>query len=1244
MVTVGSTIERDLTDEPRSVIKVAETASLRGDLLEYVLTDQLARQFAAVLEPLVQSARPGAADSTGNGIWVSGFFGSGKSHFAKLAGHVLANTPVGDVTARDLFRQLLHPGNAGDERVAALLHDLVTYGLTCHLVPFDITALHTPGAEQNVGLTFLRALYSSLQLSNVVPFAERELELEEAGVYGAFLELYQQKAAVPWAEDKHLMLSSSLLAECLAELLPRRYSTPELAHQSLELALNSFNDLTIDGAVDQLLHWLDRRQRAAGTAPLRLLFVADEVGGWAAGHIKRIEQVRSFVETLENKGRGRAWVLATSQEKLSAVVANAPFQDDGSAQRMLKRLTARFRVNVHLESSEVGRVIEDRVLRKKPSARPALETLWTRCRPTLADIAESPGLELGGNYPPADRDRFVTNYPFLPYQIQAAADLFGSMRSIRVSSGARSMIKVVFDATRRLAPAELGVVVSWDQLFDSANRDNEFAEEQYLGSEGLSYLRTADRDVLGTPVVPTRVLKALWLIQQSSRIPRTPQNLARLLISRLDQNVLQMVEDVATTLEALAARSFVRQDVATGQWRFLSQDEVTVEKIVLRLGEDLRQKEVRDEITALYSKQLLTLFPGRLTAGKSATAFEYGVFLNDAPLKNEQAAVQLRVALTGTEAAQRMTEQSAQNLEAAVVSWVVPVEEKVAQRLRRAMAIERLERDEEFSRVATQRTRLEAEKLRLESDELRNESTVETERTLGGGTLYWAGQTVLAEPVAAAGGRRGLAAPTLKTKVEEALRDRIAFRYDRFADGDRPFIAGNVERLFTVPTRDRGTLDPALALFDDEGHVYGGNVLVEELSLYLGASTRTSGADVVEHFRQPPFGWPGDLLRYVAAALFLDGKLLATDRAGKLFDDPRASTARALFGTAPFRTTHLAVEEDPLTPEDVSGARRLFSDLGRPPEEGSEVALREAALKVLGDLKDRLAVLQRAADIALPLDSVYDGLPAIVAQLAAPGSRAKQIRAFLAHAPALRQGTAALQRLEEFSRLGGFAQYRRSQELLKAALAAGLDSDGQWGEQVRDAAEQTAAICQQRRVLDDWDGPYKTYRLKVLEAFRAAYQPLREELHRRVDAARAGIEKSTEYARLKLTDRTAIRTTYLALGKPLAEVSLPSQWGEQDLLTANADYTIGHMRAALAALDAQITEAQAAIIALLTKEQERTPPLKGGAPHLRIVVWRPAAAFAHQRFTTPEEVAAFFDDQKERLMELCRQGNTVQVL
>src|SRR5207244_456647 len=109
---------------------------------------------------------------------------------------------------------------------------------------------------------------------------------------------------------------------------------------------------------------------------------------------------------------------------------------------------------------------------------------------------------------------------------------------------------------------------------------------------------------------PTRVLKTLWLVQKSARIPRTPRNLARLLTDRLDADVLQLERDVAATLEGLARHDFVRQEVGTDQWKFLSQDEVTVEKIVRRLAEDVRLHEVRDQVADLYAKQLQALFNG----------------------------------------------------------------------------------------------------------------------------------------------------------------------------------------------------------------------------------------------------------------------------------------------------------------------------------------------------------------------------------------------------------------------------------------------------------------------------------------------------------------------------------------------------------------------------------------------------------------------------------------------------------
>jgi hypothetical protein len=1242
-LTVRDTIERNLADEPQTIVRVYETSKLRTDLVEYVLTDQLAREFAKVVERVVDSARPTGGETDKVGVWVSGFFGSGKSHFAKLAGHLLADTEVGGgERARELFGRLLHPGRPADERLRELFQQARTYRLACHLAAFDIMAQHSAIAERNVGLTFLRAFYESLGLSKVIAFAERELELQAAGKHQAFVALFEQKSGVSWDEEKDLASSSALVAECLAELMPDRYRTTELAHQSLQLAMREVEGhLTIDGVVDRLLRWLDARQKQVGQGPQRLVFVADEVGAWAGRNQDRIEQIRALIETLATKGQGRIWLIATSQERLSAVVQNASIADSRAAQQLLQRLEARFQTNVHLESSEVGTVIEDRILRKRPTAVPVLEQRWHKHEQQLRDIAEPPGLELGANYPRADREPFVKDYPFLPYQLQAAADIFGGMRGVRVSSGARSMIGVAFDALRTLADRPVGNVVSWDQIFDSANRDNEFADEQYLGSQGLEYIRSADRDVLGAPIIrhPSRLLKALWLAQQTARIPRTPRNLARLLVDSLETDVLQLEREVKETLAALEQRNFVRREAATGQWKFLTQDEVTVEKIVRRIAEDIKHKDVRDAVFKEYAEQLQKLFNGRIAVGKSNTAFDYGVYLNAAPIKNDKAPVKLRVELVASAGeARKIAEESAAYLDAPEVRWVLQVVPGLEDRLRRALAIERLENDEEYRRIATERTRAEAAKLRAEADELRRNAAADVERAFQGGTLYWAGNELALEPVNAARAGRGGPAASARTKVEEALRDRIAAHYYRFAEGDRTFSSANVEKIFTVAAADRAALDPDLGLFGPEGHVHGNHVLVEELTAFLKSSTRTAGQDVTERFGDAPYGWPADLLRYVAAAMFVDGKLSAIDRAGKRYDDPKAAGARALFGTAAFKTTRLEVEEEALTPEESSQARALLTELGHAPSDGGEVALKEATLQLTNSLAKRLAVLEKARQVGLPLPASYETIPTTLEAIGASASRVKIVRALLAHAQPLRDAAKALDRLEDFDKRHGFDQYRRSQELLAAALQAGLADDPKQGPAVQAARDELEALRAQARVLDEWDGAYRKYRLDVLDAFKAVYVPLREELHQKAAEARRTILEMPEFEALSFGDRDLVRVEYLGEGKPLQEVSLPELRDEQQLLAANAEYSLAHLRAALAALESQVAQARARVIELHSEGQRR----KGEQE--RIALWKPAEAFAGKRFATEADVDAAFDPEKERLKALVREGKTVQVV
>lgn len=1241
-LTVRDTIERDLADEPQTIVRVYEASKLRTDLVEYVLTDQLAREFAKVLERVVDSARPVGGETDKVGVWVSGFFGSGKSHFAKLVGHLLADTEVGGgERARERFSRLLHPGRPADERLRALFQQARTYRLACHPVAFDIMAQHSAIAERNVGLTFLRAFYESLGLSKVIAFAERELELQAAGKHEAFVARFEHKSGAPWEEEKDLASSSALVAECLAELMPDRYRGPELAHQSLELAMREVEGhLTIDGVVDRLLRWLEARQKPVGQGPQRIAFVADEVGAWAGRNQDRIEQIRALIETLATKGQGRIWLIATSQERLSAVVQNASIADDRAAQQLLQRLEARFQTNVHLESSEVGTVIEDRILRKRPTAVPVLEQRWHEHEQQLRDIAEPPGLELGASYPRADREPFVKDYPFVPYQLQAAADIFGGLRGVRISSGARSMIGVAFDALRTLADRPIGKVVSWDQIFDSANRDNEFADEQYLGSQGLEYIRSADRDVLGAPISrPSRLLKALWLAQQTARIPRTPRNLARLLVDSLETDVLQLEREVEETLAALEQRNFVRREAATGQWKFLTQDEVTVEKIVRRIAEDIKYKEVRDAVFKEYAKQLQALFNGRVTVGKSNTAFDYGLYLNTAPLKNDKAPIKLRVELVASAGeARKIAEESAAYLDAPDVRWVLAVVPGLEDRLRRAIAIERLENDEEYRRVATERTRAEAAKLQAEADELRRNAAADVERALQAGTLSWAGNELALEAAAGArAGRSSQAAPS-RTKVEEALRDRIAAHYYRFAEGDRTFSPPNVEKLCTVAAADRAALDPDLGLFGPEGHVHGNHVLVEELTAFLKSSTRTAGQDLTERFGGAPYGWPADLLRYVAAAMFVDGKLSTIDRAGKRYDDPKTAGARALFGTAAFKTTRMEVEEEALTPEESSQARALLTELGQAPSDGGEVALKEGTLQLTNSLARRLAVLEKARQVGLPLPASYETIPTILEAIGASASRVKIVRALLAHAQPLRDAVTALDRLEDFDKQHGFDQYRRSQELLAAALQAGLADDPKHGPAIQAARDELAALRGQARVLDEWDGAYRKYRLDVLDAVKAVYVPLREELHAKAAEARPTILEMPEFEVLSFGDRASVRVEYLGEGKPLQAVSLPELRDEQQLLAANAEYSIAHLRTALAALESQVAQARARVIELHTAQQER----EGAAA--KIVAWKPADAFAGKRFATEADVDAAFDPEQERLKRLVRDGKTIQVV
>jgi len=1224
VTTVRDTIQRDLADEIQSVIKVAETSRLVVDLREYVLTDLLAKQFGDVLSALVAASRPATMSSGKTGIWVSGFFGSGKSHFAKLIGHLAANTQTDAGPARELFRQRLRPGNARHDRIAELLHEADKDGLRAQLVAFDITALHGDATE-NTGRIFLRGLYRQLGLSSVIAFADLETEVNAAGKREEFLAAYSAASGgSSWDDDRDLPHVSAQLAEAVASVLPR-FKSAEDALRGIELSQNEYTTLSIDGVVQKLLRWL-ASQKAGGQEKV-LFFVADEVGAWAGRNLQRIEELRSLAEAFGSQGNGRLWLLATSQERLSDVVQNAGYADTKTTQEFIQRLEARFGTNVHLEPSEVGMVIEDRVLRKKPASRAELEHVYRNRQAWISDVAAKPGLELLGEYPGPTMDRFVEDYPFLPYQLRLASDIFGVMRGVKVSSGARSMLKVAFDATRALADSAVGAVVSWDRIFDSANADNEFADENYLGTSGLQSLERADEDLAGkAPFVrPSRILKVLWLMQQTTRVPCTESNLARLLADDTNADVLDLEMRLHATLEQLRTYNYVRQDAGSGQWRFLTPDEVTVENIVSRIAGDLPAKEVRDRAAALFAERLKAL--GSVLVGKSGTTFDYGVQLNGAPLKNDSAPVQLKVFFASLPTASRIRDEHAAYVEDSAVYWTIPVPDQLEERLRRVLAIERLRADAKFNEIRTSKTDVEADKLIEEANQIRSQATEDLRRALGQGVLYWGGGSrTLNEAVS-----KDAYVPA-RTVIEEAAKDRIVLRYPRFAEGDRRFDEKNIERLLDTPASKRAGLDPDLGLFDADGHVHADNVLAAALVTFVNGASKTSGADIRGYFGAPPFGWPVHLPRYVATALFVDGRIALVDKSGVRHDNPGSPSARIVVGSKDFGSTRVVVEENPLTPDEATAIREVLSDLGETTKDNSELSLHDAARSVVQKTQRRLGVTERAKAVNLPLPAIFGELAEAIDEVTAAGSRSSSLRALLAHKATLTAGHKALADLEGFVQRHGLDQFQRAGRLTEIALQAGLEDDPELGASVADARGQIEELKTQRRVLDEWLGTYQSARDSILTAYRTRYGPLYAAARTKVEEGRAAILDGPEFGKLGVEKAVQVRVRFTGPGRPLQEIPDVPLMSESDLIAATSAFPLPLLRSRVDEVDREVARAQAFIAELLSERPKETQ-----------ATWS-TSTLSGKVFDSGTSPDAAFDAAKDEIKALIRQGKTVRTI
>jgi hypothetical protein len=526
--TIRSLFATDIGRKIEEVIKVDQTADdvLKEELDEYVVTDAIRRHYADVYESYVETPNK---PHEGIAVWVSGFFGSGKSSFAKILGLSISNRVVAGKSAANRFAE-----RAGDNRLSVLLATIAEKILT-HAVIFDVS---TDRGIRSGNQTLTEIMYGlflqSLGYAKDLDLSELEITLEEKRQLAQFEEEYKRLFKKEWALEKgKVAFALNEASQVLNSLHPATYPMAD----SWVKAVKNKADITPGKLAERASELMNRRRPGQ-----HLMFVIDEVGQFVARDVQKMLDLQAVVQSLGRVGRGRHWVVVTSQEKLGELVSGL---DNNKIE--LARLMDRFPQQVHLEPSDISEVTSRRVLCKNAKAEAELGKLFDDYRGRLVEHTR---LTAEIRLPELSREGFIALYPLLPYQIDLIIQVVSGLRTQggagkHVGGANRTIIKLaqqlLINPAVNLADAIVGALVRLDQVYDLV--------EGNIGSEIRAKIASIPKE-LNHPLAGP-VAKAICLLQYVKSVHRSAENIAAALHPSVGgDSQLASVKEALRELEA----------------------------------------------------------------------------------------------------------------------------------------------------------------------------------------------------------------------------------------------------------------------------------------------------------------------------------------------------------------------------------------------------------------------------------------------------------------------------------------------------------------------------------------------------------------------------------------------------------------------------------------------------------------------------------------------------------------------
>jgi hypothetical protein len=550
--------EKNIDRAIDGVIKADDDASLRIELDEYVITGEIGRKLEQFLDAYNNY-------NTSYGVWISGFFGSGKSHLLKMLALVLENREVDGTSAHDIFAEKLKR----EPMLAGALNKAVSIPSKSILFNIDQKADVISKADVDALLAVFQKVFDEFCgfYGKQPHIAQFERDLHSRGQFDAFKEAFQDAAEKSWESGREQAL---LEAKNVAIAFATATGGDAADAKDILSQYRKDTRVSIEDFANTIKAWIDEQPKG-----FRLNFFVDEVGQYIADNVKLMTNLQTIAESLNTKCKGQAWLIVTAQQDMASVIGDMTQKQEND----FSKIQARFGNRMPLNSADVAEVIQRRLLSKTPEATVTLGNLHdseANNLKTLFDFAD--GSITLKNY--RDRDHFVASYPFPPYQYTlfqmaiTSLSQHNAFEGKHSSVGERSMLGVFQEVSKKLKDREVGGLATFDLMFEGIRTA--------LKSSVQQSIQIAEKN-LDDPFA-VRVLKALFLVKYVKEFKPSVRNISILLLSEFDADQSQQRRRIEEALSLLERNTLIQRNGEV--YEFLSNEEKDVEAEIKALNVD----------------------------------------------------------------------------------------------------------------------------------------------------------------------------------------------------------------------------------------------------------------------------------------------------------------------------------------------------------------------------------------------------------------------------------------------------------------------------------------------------------------------------------------------------------------------------------------------------------------------------------------------------------------------------------